>query len=217
MPVRILREFLKSWYHDFCLYRQQLRWRALNSHNHTVIENNFSFENIVVGNHTYGPLTVYRWGSAGEGMKIGHFCSVAKGVKFILGGNHHLDTISTYPFPYYFGSEAIVAVTKGPIVVEDDVWIGTDATILSGIRIGRGAVVAAGSMVTKDVAPYAIVGGNPAKEINRRFTPEIIEIISAVDYGKMNEGSVRAHLADLSERLGNSDSAYIRKICSTLY
>lgn len=216
MLLRIVTAFLRSWYHDYCLYRQQVRWRQLNSHNHTVIENNFSFEGIEVGNHTYGPLRVYRWGSPGEGLKIGNFCSVAQGVKFILGGNHDLSTVSTYPFAHYFGGVHVVATTKGPVVVQDDVWIGTDATILSGITIGRGAVIAAGSIVTKDVAPYAIVGGNPAKKIKMRFSPEISGIISQIDYQHLDGASVETHLEILCEKLEDGDISRAVKICNTL-
>ncbi len=178
----ICYKFLQKFYHIYRLFKTQIAWRNRNPHNYTVAENVFDFGNIVVGKHTYGPLTVFRWGSKEEGLKIGNYCSIASGVKFILGGNHDVDLLLTYPVRHFFGGGALVATSKGVIVIEDDVWIGTDATILSGVKVGRGAVIAAGSIVTKDVGPYEIVGGVPAKVLKKRFSDSIIKSINQYDY-----------------------------------
>lgn len=118
-----------------------------------------------------------------DSLSIGKFCSLACGVKFIFtSANHTLKSLSTYPFPLFFEewgtpvSEVSQAWdNKGGIVVGNDVWIGYEAVILSGVHIGDGAIVGARAVVTKDVEPYAIVGGVPAKEIRKRFDSATIE------------------------------------------
>lgn len=93
------------------------------------------------------------------------------------------------------------AFSKGDIIVDDDVWIGYGATIMSGVHIGQGAVVAAGAVVTKDVPPYAIVGGVPAKVIKYRFEPEMIEELLKVDYSKLTKEDIEKHIDDLYKKL----------------
>jgi serine acetyltransferase len=97
------------------------------------------------------------------------------------------------------------AVSKGDIVVGDDVWIGYGATILSGVHIGQGAVVAAGALVAKDVPPYAIVGGVPAKVIKYRFEPALIERLLEIDYSQLDDATIREHADDLYNGLKSSD------------
>lgn len=153
------------------------RWKEKNPNNEITPVNIFDFpiEKVDIGKHSYGPIIVESWGSEGEKLKIGNFVSIANGVKFLLGGNHEVETFTTFPFKVKFFGEKIEAKTKGSIIVEDDVWIGTDSIILSGVTIGQGAIVGAGSIVTKDVPPYAIVGGNPAKILKYRYSQEVIE------------------------------------------
>lgn len=114
--------------------------------------------NIEIGKYTYG----YTIANIAKGTKIGAFCSIANGVKIGLM-NHPTNFVSTNPFLYYnsrgFINKNIEIPQKEPVVIEDDVWIGTDAIILPGVRIGKGAVIGAGSVVTKNVEPYAILGG----------------------------------------------------------
>lgn len=113
---------------------------------------------------------------------VGKFCSIACGVKFLFNSaNHTLSSLSTYPFPIFFeewGTEkkdvAEAWDNKGDIVVGNDVWIGYEAVILSGVTIGDGAVIGARAVVTKDVPPYTIVAGIPAKTIRKRFPDEVI-------------------------------------------
>lgn len=105
-------------------------------------------------------------------LTIGNYCSIAKNVQIFLGGNHRSDWITTYRFPIFHESAMHIehsATTNGDVTIGSDVWLCENCTILSGITIGHGAIVANGAIVTKDVAPYAIVGGNPAKHIRWRF------------------------------------------------
>jgi serine acetyltransferase len=99
------------------------------------------------------------------------------------------------------------AFSKGNIVIDDDVWIGYGVTILSGVHIGQGAVVAAGAVVTKDVPPYAIVGGVPAKIIKYRFSPEIIEELMKIDYSKLEEDDIKNHIDDLYSEIKTVEDA----------
>lgn len=111
---------------------------------------------------------------------IGKFCSIACGAKFLFtSANHAMGSLSTYPFPLFFEewdlpvSEVTTAWdNKGDIVIGNDVWIGYEAVILSGVRIGNGAVIGTRAVVTRDVEPYTIVGGAPAKPIRKRFAPD---------------------------------------------
>ncbi|MDE6560475.1 MAG: CatB-related O-acetyltransferase, partial [Muribaculaceae bacterium] len=114
---------------------------------------------------------------------IGKFCSIACGAKFIFNcANHTLKSLSTYTFPLFFEewdlSKSEVATAwdnKGDIIIGNDVWIGYDAVIMAGVKIGDGAIIGARAVVTKDVEPYSIVGGVPAKAIRKRFAPDTIE------------------------------------------
>lgn len=133
-----------------------------------------------VGEHTYGVnnLEIHEYKGSEAKVIIGKYCSIGPNVTIITGGIHPIDRISTYPFrirwklPGRFKDG--FPSTNGNIEIGNDVWIASSVIILSGISIGHGAVVAAGSVVTKDVSPYAIVGGNPAKVIRFRFEEEKI-------------------------------------------
>lgn len=146
--------------------------------------------NIIVGDYTYyddfenvenfEQNVKYHFDFVGDKLVIGKFCMIASDVTFIMNGANHLtDAISTYPFAI-FGEgwekamEGREYPRKGDIVVGNDVWIGYNATIMAGVTIGDGAIIATNATVVKDVAPYSIVGGNPAKEIKRRFPEEAI-------------------------------------------
>lgn len=126
---------------------------------------------------------LYHYPINGDCLKIGKFCSIACGAKFIFtSANHTMSSLSTYPFPLFFEewglpvSEVTSAWdNKGDIVIGNDVWIGYEAVILSGVHIGDGAIIGTRAVVTKDVEPYTIVGGVPAKPIRRRFDGETVE------------------------------------------
>lgn len=191
------------------LCKMKRRWEDINEDNNTVVGNNisdgvFPIDKIKVGKGTYGPLCVRSYDVEGDGLLIGTYCSIAKGVKFILGGNHCVNHLSTYPFKAIYNGEN-ESMTKGPIIVEDDVWIGTDALILSGCRIGRGSIIAAGSVVTKSTPPFSIVGGNPAKLIKMRFDELLIQELLKTDLSKLEEEDIRKNIEILYEPL-NMDS-----------
>lgn len=146
--------------------------------------------NITVGDYTYyddpNPQdfeknVLYHYPFYGDKLIIGKFCAIAPGVKFIMNGaNHKISSISTYPFSLFgHGWESVIPLLKdlpikGDTVIGNDVWIGYEAFILPGVHIGDGAIIAAKSVVTKDVPPYTIVGGNPAKTIKTRFDEQTI-------------------------------------------
>ena len=131
---------------------------------------------------------LYHYPINGDSLEIGKFCSIACGAKFIFtSANHALESLSTYPFPLFFEewdtsvSEVATAWDrKGDIVVGSDVWIGYEAVILSGVRIGDGAIIGARAVVTKDVEPYAIVGGVPARPIRMRYDQETIRALESL-------------------------------------
>ena len=161
-------------------------WRRLNPHNETVPENIFRVEKVSVGKKTYGSLNVVDSSLADTKLIIGGYCSIASGVIFLLGAEHLTNGISTFPFKVKcFGYMEREGYSKGDIIVGDDVWIGTKAIICGGIKIGQGAIIGAGAVVTKDVEPYAIVGGNPARVIKYRFDEKYRKKLLTIDLIKM--------------------------------
>ena len=150
-------------------------WKRRNKHNFTLPANHFKIDAVKVGKGTYGKLNVVSRDYQNVKLVIGNYCSIADGVKFLLSGNHQYDIFSTYPYELLIlnNKKAGIAIPKGDILIGDDVWIGANAIICSGIHIGQGAIIAAGAVVTKDVEPYAIVGGSPAKIIKYRFNENI--------------------------------------------
>lgn len=183
-------------------YKVLRNWKKRNTHNNTkLVPPLVNTDRISIGNHTYGSISAII-SSANGSLWIGNYCSIADHVTFVVSADHPTENISTFPFKTLCTHETgCEAVSKGDIVVEDDVWIAYGATILSGVRIGQGAVIAAGSVVTKDVPPYAIVGGIPAKVIKYRFSPELIEELLKVDYSKLDEAQVREHINELYDPL----------------
>ena len=178
-----------------------IKWRKVNKHNYTKLHCKIDINRIKVGKYTYGAIDILADGP-GSKLKIGNYCSIGPDVLFVLQSDHDLQTVSTYPFKVKcLGSEACEAISKGDIVIDDDVWIGTRATIMSGVHIGQGAVVAACSCVTHDVPPYAIVGGVPAKVIKYRFTDDIIKELCKLDYNSIDRQFVRENINGLSQKV----------------
>lgn len=173
------------------------KWRKMNKHNNTVPKNIFPISCVKVGSYTYGDLNVVTFSEESK-LIIGDFVSIAGNVSFLLDVEHYLNHISTFPYRVkVLHSSNSESFSKGNIVIEDDVWIGYGATIMSGVHIGRGAVIAAGAIVTNDVAPYAVVGGIPAKVIKFRFNKEVIDKLLIVDYTRLTKELIEKHIDDL--------------------
>lgn len=160
------------------------------------IKNVITAPNIIVGDYTYyddalAPTefeknnVLFNYPEFGDKLIIGKFCSIASGTKFIMGSaNHRLGSVTTYPFNVFGGSwqentpdHMSQLPFKGDIVIGNDVWVGRESIIMPGVKIGDGAIIAAYSVVTKDVEPYSVVGGNPARFIKKRFNDELIELL----------------------------------------
>ena len=172
-------------------------WRARNPHNETTMANQFDFRKVSVGRASYGSLGVHCWGHKDEKLKIGRYVSIASGVSFILGGNHSHSGITTFPVKVKLLGKTAEAQTKGQITVGDDVWIGQNATIMSGVTIGQGAVIAAEAVVSNDVPAYSIMAGNPARVVKHRFSMETIERFTQVNYDKILPSDLRSLGEDL--------------------
>lgn len=166
------------------------KYRKINSHNESSPVNIFRLEKVTVGNVTYGGIEITDYSNEDTKVEIGHYCSLAPGVKLILGGEHRPDNISNFPFKHKLGLVVREAHSKGSIIIKDDVWVGANCIILSGVTIGQGAVIAAGSVVTKNIQPYAIAGGNPAKVIRFRFPENVITKLLTIDYSKLQPDKI---------------------------
>jgi virginiamycin A acetyltransferase len=157
------------------------------------LKNIIQSPNIIVGDYSYyddfenvenfEKNVKYHFEFNGDQLIIGKFCMIASGVSFIMNGANHLtNSISAYPFAI-FGKDWQNAMNgksypiKGNTIIGNDVWIGHNATIMAGVTIGDGAIIATNACVVKDVAPYTIVGGNPAIEIKKRFSDEVIQCL----------------------------------------
>jgi len=155
----------------------------------THVKPSITKSNIIVGDFTYfsdidfEKHVTHHYEFCGDKLIIGKFCQIAKGVEFVMNGaNHQMNSVSTFPFyifeawdekPPPLGDLSL----KGDTVIGNDVWIGENAVILPGVRIGDGAIIGTRSVVARDVAPYTIVAGNPAKLIRKRFDDELIEMM----------------------------------------
>ena len=178
--------------------------------------------NIIVGDYTYyddfenvenfEKNIKYHFDFIGDKLIIGKFCMIASNVTFIMNGANHLtDSITSYPFAI-FGHDWSNAMegksypTKGDTIVGNDVWIGYNSTIMPGIRIGDGAIIATNSTITKDVEPYTIVGGNPAKEIRKRFTEKETIKLLEIKWWNWTIEKITQNLKHLTDN--NIDSLY---------
>ena len=176
------------------------------------IKNFITNPNIIVGDYSYyddptGPEkfeasnVLYHYPFIGDKLIIGKFCAIAKDVRFIMNGaNHKINGASTYPFSIFRnGWEKVLPQPgdlpyKGDTVIGNDVWIGYDSLIMPGIHIRDGAIIASRSVVTKDVEPYSVVGGNPAKLIKKRFPEETIERLLKLKWWDWDIEKITANL-----------------------
>lgn len=160
------------------------------------IKNVITAPNIQIGDYTYydDPVdptgfeqnnVLFNYPEFGDRLIIGKFCSIAAGTRFIMGpANHRLSSVTTYPFHVFGGlwsqrtpDHLSQLPFKGDTVIGNDVWLGRQCVVMPGVKIGDGALVAAYSVVTRDVAPYSVVGGNPARLIRKRFGEELIALL----------------------------------------
>lgn len=149
-----------------------------------LLSKNRYFSAYEIGEYTFGCPEVLEWGNENAGLSIGKFCSIARDVKILLGGEHRYDWISTYSFPDFLDGLEVVKndhrVSKGGVTIGNDVWIGFGATILSGVSIGNGAVIGAKAVVARNVPDYAIVVGNPARVVRQRFDEKTIAHLNRI-------------------------------------
>jgi len=150
-----------------------------------------------VGKWTYGEPTILF--PRHHFVRIGNFCSFAGGVLIIIQGEHRSDWISTYPFMSFASGYWPNAIgiqghpgSKGPVVIGNDVWIGANALILSGVTIGDGAVIGAHAVISKDVPPYSIVAGNPGRVVKYRFNPETIDKLLAISWWNWSDPEIHS-------------------------
>ena len=149
--------------------------------------------------HNFERNVLYLFDFIGDKLIIGKFCQIASGVRFIMnGGNHAMSGVSTYPFQVLGGEWAqkkpLSTTSKGDTIIGNDVWIGNSATFMPGVKVGDGAIIATNSVVTKDVAPYAIVGGNPAREISKRFDEETTMFLLSLQWWNWSLEKISQHL-----------------------
>lgn len=181
------------------------------------LKNIINQPNIVVGDYTYydDPENVenflknvlYHFDFIDDKLIIGKFCQIATGVRFIMnGGNHAMSGFSTYPFAA-FGHEwdkaPLDSKSRGNTVIGNDVWIGNSVTIMPGIQIGDGSIIGTNSVVTKNVEPYAIVGGNPATLIRKRFDDKTTELLLKIQWWNWEFEKITLHAKDIAT--GNND------------
>ena len=152
------------------------------------------------GKYTYGTPNVL-WQSKDANLTIEKFCSIAANVNIYLGGNHRTDWVTTYPFGHIhqntfntFTGEGHPA-TKGNVIIGNDVWIGSNVTIMSGVTIGDGAVIANNSHVVKNVEPYCLVGGNPAKFIKYRFSKDQIKQLLQIRWWDWEDNKINKYIS----------------------
>ncbi len=147
-----------------------------------------------VGKGTYGKPIVHSWGEPST-LKIGKFCSISGNVHILLGGNHRTDWITTYPFPVFWDNAKHItdqSISKGDVLIGNDVWVGMESMILSGVKIGNGAVIGARAVVSKDVPPYSIVAGNPAVVVKKRFPDEDISTLERIQWWDWDDSKIKA-------------------------
>lgn len=171
--------------------------------------------NIIVGDYTYyddfenvenfEKNVKYHFDFVGDKLIIGKFCMIASDVKFMMnGGNHLSKALTSYPFAIFGNGwensmDGKKYPNKGDIIIGNDVWIGFNSTIMAGVTIGDGAIIATNSTIIKDVEPYSIVGGNPAKEIKKRFSIDIIERLLKLKWWDWEIERITRNVQNLSD------------------
>lgn len=174
-----------------------------------------------IGAYSYGRPKV-RFPESGRRLTIGRFCSIADKVEILLGGGHRLDWVSTYPFAAMAGlwpgldASAEYHASRGDVVIGSDVWLGSGCLVLSGVTIGHGAVVAAHAVVSRDVPPYAVVAGNPARVVRHRFDPETVAALVETAWWDLPHAAVAGLVPLLQSGRTDELIAAVRTLDGTL-
>lgn len=155
--------------------------------NPNIIVGDFTYYDDLENPHNFEKNVLYHFDFVGDKLIIGKFCAIASDVKFIMNGsNHPVNYFTTYPFAIFGhaweNTMSVEGTLKGDTMIGNDVWLGYNAVIMPGVNIGDGAIIATNSVVTKNVEPYTIVGGNPAKLIRKRFSDEVIDILLTIKW-----------------------------------
>jgi acetyltransferase-like isoleucine patch superfamily enzyme len=169
------------------------RWISHPGPRRYLMKENPYFSQFNIGGHSYG-LPRILFSNSGAMLTVEKFSSIADGVVIMLGGEHRVDWATTFPLQEYYAEWSAIEghpATKGDVVIGNDVWIGREALILSGVTIGDGAVIGARALVTKDVMPYSIVGGNPARHIKFRFDADSIDELKKIAWWDWPEEYIR--------------------------
>lgn len=180
------------------------------------LKNVITAPNIIVGDYTYYDdaddpegfernNVLFNYPEFGDRLIIGKFCQIASGTQFVMGSaNHRLSSVSTYPFNVFGGAwEANTPPhlsqlpRKGDTVVGNDVWLGRECRVMPGVRIGDGAIIAAYSVVAKDIPPYTVSGGNPCRPIKPRFDAELTELLLRLKWWDFDPQTLASFLPDL--------------------
>ena len=193
---KILRGMWKKEKKNYELSRFAKRWKSVNSHNKTKPHGIYDLSKITIGRYTYGQIELAYHGVEDYELEIGSFCSIANGVVFMVDGEHDISGLMTFPIDALF-FDGPKSLSRGKITIGDDVWIGRDAVIMSGVTVGNGAVIATRSVVTKDVPAYAVVGGIPAKVIKYRFDGAMLEALKELDYDKIDKAFILNHQTEI--------------------
>jgi len=197
MPISPLTTFPLPHYGRLCFLKNVIKNPQIEVGDYTYYDDFESVDN-------FEKNVRYLFDFIGDKLIIGKFCQIASDVTFIMNGANHLtDAVSTYPFAIFgHGWEGAMEgreyPSRGNTVIGNDVWIGYGATIMAGVTIGDGAIIATKSVVTRDVPPYTIVGGNPAQEIRKRFTPEEIERLLELRWWDWPVERITEHLGVLT-------------------
>ena len=150
-------------------------------------------KDVTVGRHTYGNPNIANY-VPGSKIIIGNFTSIGGNVSILLGGEHNIDYATTFPFDILWLSKSHPKVFQKTTIIGNDVWIGHGAIILGGVKIGDGAIIGAGTVVSKDVEPYAIIIGNPMKCLRKRFSDDIINALLKIKWWEWSDDKIRKEL-----------------------
>lgn len=175
------------------LWRIRTKWILQPGPRRYLMKENPWFDTFSIGDYSYGTPTVM-FPDSGSTLSVGKFVSIADGVVIMLGGEHKVDWVTTYPLNNLFPEWSTIKghpATKGNVIIGNDVWIGREVLILSGVTVGDGSVIGARAVVTKDVMPYSIVAGNPARHIRFRFDAETISKLVSIAWWNWSEKTIR--------------------------